>query len=66
LQIIKKHFPNFNWSFDTWRAGDQRVYISDVSKAERDFGWTPKVSADQGIAALINWASEQKDTLPPL
>lgn len=66
LEIIKKHFPNFNWSFDTWRAGDQRVYISDVSKAERDFGWTPKVSADQGIAALIDWASEQKDTLPPL
>lgn len=66
LEIIKKQFPDFQWTFGEWRAGDQRVYISDVSKAERDFGWKPQVSADEGISQLIAWAREQKDTLPPI
>jgi CDP-paratose 2-epimerase len=66
LKIIKKEFPKLEWKYEPWRAGDQKVYISDVSKAERDFGWKPKVSSDEGISKLISWAQEHKDTLPPL
>lgn len=66
LQIIKRDFPELEWKMEAWRAGDQKVYISDVSKAERDFGWRPKTSSADGIAKLIAWARENQHTLPPL
>ncbi|CAN5368981.1 GDP-mannose 4,6-dehydratase [soil metagenome] len=66
LEIIKKDFPDLNWQFEPWRAGDQKVYISDLSNAERDFGWRPKTSAVEGIARLISWARENQHTLPAI
>lgn len=41
--------------FKDWRPGDQRIYISDVSKAKKDFGWKPKTSVEKGINKLLNW-----------
>lgn len=38
-----------------WRPGDQRIYISDVSKAQRDFGWKPLTNVRQGIRLLADW-----------
>ncbi len=66
LEIIKKEFPELEWKIEAWRAGDQKVYISDVSKAERDFGWRPKTSSAAGISKLIAWARENQHTLPPI
>jgi CDP-paratose 2-epimerase len=44
--------------FADWRPGDQLVYISDIRKAEREFGWTPRVSPAEGVGRLIGWLSE--------
>jgi CDP-paratose 2-epimerase len=41
--------------FDEWRPGDQRVYISDIRKAERDLGWEPQINVEQGLADLRQW-----------
>ena len=41
--------------FSEWRPGDQRVYISDCSKAHKDFGWEPVTSIDQGLVSLHQW-----------
>lgn len=41
-----------------WRPGDQKVYISDHSKATRDFGWKPSVSSTDGIERLLNWVKD--------
>jgi CDP-paratose 2-epimerase len=41
-----------------WRPGDQRVYISDIRKAERQLGWRPKVAPVDGLAKLAAWAEE--------
>ena len=41
--------------FDEWRTGDQRVYISDIRKAERDLGWVPQISIEQGLVDLRHW-----------
>jgi CDP-paratose 2-epimerase len=41
---------------ETWRPGDQPVYISDTRKAGRDFGWQPLVNVDQGLKQLWDWA----------
>ncbi|MBI4347573.1 MAG: GDP-mannose 4,6-dehydratase [Elusimicrobia bacterium] len=38
-----------------WRPGDQRVYISDISKAGRRLGWKPKTSVDAGLSRLADW-----------
>ncbi|OGY22362.1 MAG: CDP-paratose 2-epimerase [Candidatus Chisholmbacteria bacterium RIFCSPLOWO2_01_FULL_49_14] len=41
--------------YSQWRPGDQRVYISDCSKAHKDFGWEPVTSIDQGLVSLHQW-----------
>jgi len=41
--------------FEEWRPGDQRVYISDIRKTERDLGWVPQISIEQGLVDLRNW-----------
>lgn len=41
--------------FGPWRLADQKVYISNTSKAKRDFGWEPKVSKEEGIRKLYEW-----------
>lgn len=44
-----------------WRPGDQRVYISDISKAYRDFGWKPETNVEDGIHKLIDWVRANQD-----
>jgi CDP-paratose 2-epimerase len=38
-----------------WRPADQKVYISDISKAKKDFGWEPKISPEEGVRRLNDW-----------
>jgi len=47
-----------------WRAGEQRVYVSDLRKAERDLGWRPRVSPREGIARLFAWVQANRGLLP--
>ncbi|MFZ2384596.1 MAG: NAD-dependent epimerase/dehydratase family protein [Candidatus Omnitrophota bacterium] len=44
--------------FAPWRQSDQKVYISDTSKAARMLGWKPRVGVDDGIARLFKWTKE--------
>ncbi len=46
--------------FDDWRLGDQKVYISDIRKAEQLLGWRPKVSPQEGVHRLIEWMRKEK------
>jgi CDP-paratose 2-epimerase len=45
-------------SFAPWRAGDQRVYVSDVAHAERRLGWRPRVAWEEGVERLLDWLRE--------
>ena len=45
-------------SFSDWRPSDQKVYITDISKAERELGWSPEINVDEGIKRLIVWAEK--------
>lgn len=40
-----------------WRPGDQKVYISDIRKAEAELGWRPTVSPREGTKMLWEWVS---------
>ncbi len=45
-------------SFADWRPADQKVYISDISRAGEKLGWKPKVSPEEGVRKLVNWISD--------
>jgi len=42
-----------------FRESDQRVFVSDVAKAKRMIGWSPKVNKVEGIRKMMNWVNEQ-------
>ncbi len=45
-------------SFKNWRQSDQKVYISDIRKIKKTLGWSPEVSAQEGIDRLLGWIKE--------
>ena len=47
----------------TWRQADQKVYISDISSAKKDFNWTPKVIPIKGIKIMYEWILQNKDLI---
>ena len=42
-------------SYDDWRPGDQPVYVSDIQKADDEFGWRPQVDWTEGVGKLVEW-----------
>lgn len=42
-------------SFDDWREGDQKVYVSDVSRAREALAWEPEVGFEKGIKRYLDW-----------
>ena len=46
--------------FEDWRPGDQRYYVSDTRKFGEVTGWTPTVSASNGIGRLGRWLRENR------
>ncbi|MBI4652604.1 GDP-mannose 4,6-dehydratase [Candidatus Desantisbacteria bacterium] len=49
--------------FSDWRPSDQKVYISDISKAKKLLSWEPKISPDEGLEKLFNWTRENSEML---
>lgn len=43
-----------------WRPGDQRVYISDIRKAQRLLEWTPQVDPAEGVERLVGWIRDHQ------
>lgn len=38
------------------RPGDQKIYISDISKAKKYFNWEPQINLENGVENLYLWA----------
>ena len=43
-----------------WRPGDQKVFVADIRKAERELGWKPKVGVEEGVGRLFEWVRKNK------
>jgi CDP-paratose 2-epimerase len=46
-----------------WRPGDQKVFIADYRKAQRDLGWSPTVDPDAGIRSMVEWSRSLVDPM---
>ncbi|MBN1303847.1 MAG: GDP-mannose 4,6-dehydratase [Anaerolineales bacterium] len=46
---------------DTWRPGDQKVFVADIRKAGNELGWQPKVGVKEGVEKLLRWVNENRD-----
>lgn len=42
-------------TFEDWRQGDQRVYITDTARANETLDWSPRVDLETGIERFIEW-----------
>ena len=43
-----------------WRPGDQRVYVSNINKACRELGWSPRIHVTDGVERLYRWVVENR------
>jgi CDP-paratose 2-epimerase len=48
-------------AYEDWRPGDQRIFVADVTKAERELGWKPRTTPDQGVEQLLTWVKKNID-----
>jgi CDP-paratose 2-epimerase len=61
LQVLHDKFGQpMQYSFEDWRPGDQPVFVSDISRARRDFGWSPRIGVEEGVGRLIDWIRENR------
>jgi CDP-paratose 2-epimerase len=44
--------------FLPWRPGDQKIYISDISKVKKIINWQPTINPTQGIEKLFVWVKD--------
>lgn len=54
--ILEKHLGHpLQVNRQDWRPGDQRIYVSDTTKARETLGWQPRIGVEEGIAQLFDW-----------
>ena len=61
LETIEK--IDIKYSKADWRPGDQKIYVSDISKIKEYTGWKPKISALEGVERLSKWVKENKEMI---
>lgn len=49
-----------NRSFAAWRPGDQKAYISDLTRIKKDLGWEPRIDFEHGAAKLVRWVLDEE------
>lgn len=55
--LQKKLNKKIEPSYSDWRAGDQRVYVSNISKIKDQLGWKPEINVEDGLSKLISWTT---------
>ena len=63
LELLSKEGIELNYTFDDWRPGDQKVFVSDNAKVLRILGWKPTTGPKDGVRRLIDWVSSHQDLL---
>ncbi|MDH7507802.1 MAG: NAD-dependent epimerase/dehydratase family protein [Methanomassiliicoccales archaeon] len=58
--IERRSGRRFDMVFSSWRPGDQKVYISDISKARSEFDWQPLIGVKEGVNRVYDWVESNK------
>jgi CDP-paratose 2-epimerase len=58
IQALRQERPDIQ--FQDWRSADQQYYVSDIRRFSAATGWSPKVSARQGIERLYHWLKDSR------
>jgi CDP-paratose 2-epimerase len=48
-------------TYEDWRPLDQKCYVSDLWRMDRDLKWAPKVDTLAGLKLTTDWVSENLD-----
>ena len=59
--LEKIHGEDIPVEIEEWRPGDQKIYISDISKAKNYLDWSPRISVEKGLSLLYHWVAENKE-----
>ena len=59
--LQKRHGGKLQYSFADWRPGDQKVFVSDIRRANQELNWRPKVSCTAGLDLLYDWVSGNQE-----
>ena len=43
------------YNFSDPRPGDQKIFVSDISKISKSLNWEPTYSVKKGVGNLIKW-----------
>lgn len=46
-----------------WRPGDQKVYVSDITKINAELAWKPEIGVEEGITQLFSWVQDNKNII---
>lgn len=64
IQILEKRFGReIDRQTSDWRPGDQKVYVSDISRVSEDLEWMPTTDIQKGIDAMAVWIENNRDIL---
>lgn len=47
-----------SWDYSEMRQGDQKIYVSDISKAQNELEWNPRIQLKDGMQQLCGWIKE--------
>ena len=56
LDMLEKLYKaDANLTFSSERQGDQKIYISDITKVTNTFNWKPKINVKKGLNIMNSW-----------
>jgi CDP-paratose 2-epimerase len=58
--IEKREGRKLVYDFAEWRPGDQKVFVSDIRRAQRELNWAPKTDCYRGLDLLYDWIARNK------
>ncbi len=61
--LEKKLNENIQYKKYNWRPGDQKIYISNISKIKKEFNWIPKIRASHGLDMVIQWVENNESNI---
>lgn len=67
IKFLEKFFgKKIPLKFSDWRPGDQPVFVCDIAKAKKVFGWAPKTTPEAGVKKLYEWVKDHKSLFEDL